>query len=86
MEIEKIWQYNDNKKSNLDKYEGELGAKTVILPLIFQIGKPEHNLFGYMDYQSLGKTKLDKLYLIYALKKCSQGHHILRVQQTINRQ
>ena len=75
MDIEKIWFYTKNgdinKKSNLDKYEGKLGAKTIILPLVFQIGSPEDNLFGYMDYQSLGQ--IDKPYLVYALKKCSNG-------------
>ncbi len=76
MRIEKIWSYttngNINKRSSFDKYEGRLSEKTVILPLVFQIGKPGDNLFGYIDYKSLG-DKIDKAYLIYALKKCSQG-------------
>ena len=50
MDIEKIWFYTKNgdinKKSNLDKYEGKLGAKTIILPLVFQIGSPEDNLLS----------------------------------------
>ncbi len=76
MRIEKIWSYttngNINKRSSFDKYEGRLSEKTVILPLVFQIGKPGDNLFGYIDYKSLG-DKIDKAYLIYTLKKCSQG-------------